>query len=250
MKYQARLLCAWFAATISLCSSVRATDVGVDFLEPEVLTGTVYADSTLERVLFTFRRTATRSDSTVQVLRDFSLPDGTLAARERVVYQGSQLKSFSLQDFQIGSKGSAVVQPGEAKMNFQFALGATRRNGNEKFSDQIVVNDMVGPFIATHWNALASGEVLKCRFVSIPRAQTVGFKFFKESETTWRGKPVMIVKAQPTSILIAQLVAPLHFVVDKAGRHHVLEYTGRTTPKFRKNGKWEDLDAVTVIDWN
>jgi hypothetical protein len=60
----------------------------------------------------------------------------------------------------------------------------------------------------------------------------------------------MIVKAEPTSILIAQLVAPLHFVVDKAGRHRVLEYTGRTTPKFRRNGKWQDLDAVTVIDWN
>lgn len=188
----------------------------------------------------------------VQVLRDFNLPDGTLAARERVVYQGDRLRSFSLEDFQIGSRGSAVVQPGAAaaKMNFQYAVGTTRRNGNEKFTDQILANDMVGPYIATHWDALVRGAVLKCRFVSIPRAETVGFKFFKESETTWHGKPVMIVKAQPTSILIAQLVAPLHFVVDKAGRHNVLEYSGRTTPKFRKNGKWEDLDAVTVVDWN
>jgi hypothetical protein len=241
---------ALFAGVVSICHSARATDVGIDYLEPEVLTGTIYADNTLAQVLFTFRRTATQSGSTIRVVREFNLPDGKLAARERVIYQGNQLRSFSLEDFQVGSKGSAVAQPGEEKMNFQFAMGTTRRNGKEKFTDQILANDMVGPYIASHWDELTRGEVIKCRFVSIPRAETVGFKFFKESETTWHGKPVMIIKAQPTSFLIAQLVAPLHFVVDKAGRHRVLEYAGRTTPKFRKNGKWEDLDAVTVIDWN
>ena len=250
MKHQARSLAALLVATASICLPVRAAEAGADYLEPEVLTGTVYADASLGRVLFTFRRTATRSGSTIQVLKDFNQPDGTLAARERVVYEGNRLKSFSLDDFQVGSRGSAVVQPGATKMNFQFSMGTTRRNGNEKFMDQILVNDMVGQYISEHWDALARGTVLKCRVVSIPRAETVGFKFFKESETTWHGKPVMIVKAQPTSILIAQLVAPLHFIVDKAGKHNVLEYTGRTTPKFRKNGKWEDLDAVTVIDWN
>lgn len=245
---EVRSLVVCFAAAI--CLPARAADAGIDYLEPEALTGTVYADTTFTRVLFTFRRTATRSGSTVHVLREFDLPDGRVAARERVIYQGTQLKSFSLEDLQIGSRGSAVVQQGAREMNFQYAVGATRRDGNEKFMDRILVNDMVGPYIAAHWDALAGGSVLKCRFVSIPRAETVGFKFFKESEATWRGKPVMIVKAEPTSILIAHLVAPLHFIVDKAGRHHVLEYTGRTTPKFRKNGKWEDLDAATVIDWN
>lgn len=241
-----------FAAIISFGSAAHAADVGIDYLEPQVLTGTVYADASLARVLFTFRRTATRSGSAIHVLRDFNLPDGTLAARERVVYVGTQLKSFSLEDFQIGSRGSAVVLPdlGEGKMSFNYVVGTTRRNGNEKFMDRILVNDMVGPYIAAHWDELVNGNVLKCRFVSIPRAETVGFKFFRESDTTWRGKPVMIVKAQPTSILIAQLVSPLHFVVEKTRPHRVLEYTGRTTPKFRKNGKWEDLDAATVINWN
>lgn len=251
MKSVAHSLVALFLA-VSICLSAGAVTEPIDYAEPESLSGAVYADSTLSRVLFTFRRTATRSGSTIEVFRDFNLPDGTLAARERIVYQEGRLKSFSLDDFQIGSSGSAVVQPGarEARMNFQFALGNTRRKGNEKFMDQILVNDMVGQYIAAHWDALARGKVLKCRVVSIPRAQTVGFKFFRESETTWHGKPVMIVKAQPTSFLIAQLVAPLHFIVDNAGAHNVLEYTGRTTPKFRKNGKWEDLDAVTVINWN
>jgi hypothetical protein len=31
--------------------------------------------------------------------------------------------------------------------------------------------------------------------------------------------------------------------------HHVLQYVGRTTPKVEVAGKWKDLDAVTVFDW-
>src|SRR6516225_688639 len=149
---------ALFAGVVSICHSARATDVGIDYLEPEVLTGTIYADNTLAQVLFTFRRTATQSGSTIRVVREFNLPDGKLAARERVIYQGNQLRSFSLEDFQVGSKGSAVAQPGEEKMNFQFAMGTTRRNGKEKFTDQILANDMVGPYIASHWDELTRGE--------------------------------------------------------------------------------------------
>jgi hypothetical protein len=59
----------------------------------------------------------------------------------------------------------------------------------------------------------------------------------------------MIVTLQPSSIIIARLVDPLHFVIEKDGQHRVLQYSGRTTPSIRKNGKWDDLDAVTVFDW-
>src|SRR5262249_28288839 len=107
----------------------------------------------------------------------------------------------------------------------------------------------VGPYIASHWSALANGATVKCRLVSVSRAETVGFKFFKESETTWHGKPVLVVELEPSSIIIARLVEPLHFIIEKDSPHRVLEYTGRTTPSIQKNGKWEDLDAITVFDW-
>ena len=93
------------------------------------------------------------------------------------------------------------------------------------------------------------GSVVKCRLVSVSRAETVGFKFLKESDSTWHGQPVMIVTMRPSSLIIAQLVAPLHFIIEKEGQHRVLQYTGRTTPSIRRNGQWEDLDAVTVFDW-
>ena len=252
MTYQSRLLWPLFIALLLLGLRVRAADPGIDYLEPKILIGKIYADAGLKQMLFTFRRTATNDGPAIRVLREFNLPNGTLAARERVVYERGRLKSFLLEELQTGAKGSAVVQSGagEAKMNFNYTEGTIRKNGSEKFLDEILVSDMVGPFIAAHWDALTKGAVVKCRLVSVSRAETVGFKFFKESETTWHDKPVMVVKMEPSSILIAQLVAPLHFIIEKDGRHRVLQYTGRTTPSIRRDGKWDELDAVTVFDWN
>jgi len=240
-----------FFVVLFLWSMARAADPAVDYLNPKNFTGTIYADESLKHELFTFRRTATTSGSTINVLRDFNLPDGKLAARERVTYENGQLKSFQLDEPQKGAKGSAVVQSegGEAKLVFNYTEGGTTKTGSEKFLSDILTSDMVGPYIAAHCDELTKGESVKCRLISVSRAETVGFKFFKESDATWQGVPVMMVRMQPTSIIIAQIVAPLHFVVEKAAPHRVLQYTGRTTPCILKNGKWEDLDAVTVFDW-
>jgi hypothetical protein len=238
-----------FLGALFVAPMIRAA--GVDYLEPKTLTGTIYSDASLKQVLFTFRRTATNSGPEIHVLREFNSPNGKLAAREQVIYEGSQLKSFVLEELQTGAKGVAKVQSvdGELKMNFDYAEGSTKKKGSEKFLNEILLSDMVGPFIAAHFDSIAKGGTVKCRLVSVSRAETVGFKFFKESDTTWHGKTVMLVTLQPTSIIIARLVDPLQFVVEKESPHRVLEYTGRTTPSIQKNGKWDDLDAVTVFDW-
>jgi len=242
-----------FALFISLffIPSLRGADPAIDYLEPKILTGTIYADASLKQVLFTFRRTATNSGSTIHVVREFNLPNGTVAAREQVVYEGNQLKSFMLEELQTGAKGAVTVQSagGEPKMNFQYTEGSTKKSGNEKFLNEVLISDMVGPYIAAHWDALAKGSTVKCRLVSVSRAETVGFKFFKEPDTTWKGKTVSVITLQPSSVIIARLVDPLHFFVEKEAPHRVYQYTGRTTPSIRKNGKWDELDAVTVFDW-
>jgi hypothetical protein len=194
VTHKLRLAVLGLFIALLLTHLVRGADSGIDYLEPKILTGTIYADAGLKQELFTFRRMATNSGSSIHVLREFNLPDGTLAARERVVYEGGQLKSFELEELQTGAKGSAMVQAdaGGAKINFNYSQGATKKTGSEKFLNEILVSDMVGPYIIAHWDALTKGLVVKCRLVSVSRAETVGFKFFKESDSTWHGKPVMI----------------------------------------------------------
>src|SRR5579863_8063239 len=131
------LLCA---AGICFSPIVRAADFGSGYLEPKALTGTIYSDAGLKHVLFTFHRTATNSGSIVRVLREFNLPDGTVAARERVVYESGQLKSYSLEELQAGSRGSAVVQTisGQTKLVFDYAQNGTKKTSSEKLVPNIL----------------------------------------------------------------------------------------------------------------
>jgi hypothetical protein len=238
-----------FSIALFLTQAVRAADTVPSYLEPKTLTGTIYADASLKQVLYTMRRTATNSGSTIHVERDFNLPNGTLVAREQVVYEAGQLKTFRVDELQVGSKGIVLADGNGEKLNFNFTQGTAKKTGSEKFLSEALVSDMVGPYIVAHWDTLTKGGTVKCRLIAASRAETVGFKFFKESDSTWHGTPVMMVTLAPSSLIVAQLVDPLHFVVEKNAPHRVFEYTGRTTPCIRKNGKWEDLDAVTVFDW-
>jgi hypothetical protein len=219
-----------------------------DYLEPKVLTGTIYEFGS-KQVLFFFKRTATNSGNTIRVSREYSRPDGALAAREEVVYESGKLSSYQLEELDRGIKGSAIVRPDQQKIVFNFVQGKMEKTDSEKIQKDVLVGDMVAPFIADHWSELMSGAAVKCRQVAVSRVETVGFKFVKESETIWQGKPAVIIKMEPTSFIIAQFIDPLRFTIEKDGAHHVLQYTGRVTPSLRKKDKWEDVDALTVFDW-
>jgi len=112
-----------------------------------------------------------------------------------------------------------------------------------------LINETVGPLLGSHWDALQRGEKVKCRCIVIPRGETIGFTFAKQSERKQAGKDLIIVKMTPTSPIIGVLVDPLIFTIEKAGRHRVLDYVGRTTPKIKEGNQWKDLDGVTVFEW-
>ena len=222
------------------------------YLEPNVITGTIYDQRDIQKVLFTFRRTATNSGPMVHVLREYFLPSGTLAAREKLAYQAAKFSSYHFEEFQNGQRGSAVVQPDSRngdKVVFDFKHDTLKKSGSEKFATNVLVNDMVVPFILEHWDELMNGSTVKCRLITVARTETIGFKFTKESETTRQGKPVVLIRMEPSNLIIAQFIDALHFTLEKEGGHHVLQYSGRTAPGILRNGRWEDLDALTVFDW-
>jgi hypothetical protein len=237
----------------------EASKAGVGPLKyelPRQLRGSIYAVGTTQ-LLFRFKRDASRSGSRLNVTRGFTYPDGKLAARELVVYQGDALVSFQLEERQIGASGDAIIRrapgdPTRGTMEFRYTSGPGEGNKvrTESLRENALVADMVGPFLKEHWAALEKAEKVKCRYVVIPRLETVGFTFVKDSESTWRGTPAVSVKMQPSSPFIAALVSPLLFTIEKAPPHRVLQYVGRTTPKLRVGDEWKDLDAVTVFDWS
>ena len=227
--------------------------------QPSSLTASIYANgSNPARLLFKFRRTSSISGSKVHVLREYTYPDGRVAAREQVIYDGDRLESYELQELQTDSFGLVTLHddpksPGKRQARFEYNKDLTHgthgRTSTETVSSGALVNDMIGAFLSSNFERIDRGQKVSCRYIVVSRRETVGLSFSKESDTTYEGRPAITLKLQPTSRLISVLVDPLYFVVDKAPPHHVLQYTGRTTPKFNEGDHWKDLDAVTVFDW-
>jgi hypothetical protein len=230
--------------------------VPLKYEEPKFITGAIYSNDR-KQLLFRFTRSAKRSGSTLNVQRDFSYPDAKLAARERVVYQGDALASYELEETQLGSSGSArirrdAVNPAKGSIQFEYLreAGGRPKTRNEALRENTLIADMVGPFLVAHWDALRRGEKIECRYIVVPRRETVGFTFAKDTVARRQDQDVLIVKMGATSPIIAALVDPLFFAMEQAPPHRVLEYQGRTTPKIRSGKKWDDMDAVTVFDWH
>ena len=82
----ARNLPAWVDAAAA--NSAESSNV---YLEPKLLTGEIY-QSGRDRgnLLFTFNRTAAVTNTMLEALREYRLPDGTLAARGRVICNQSK----------------------------------------------------------------------------------------------------------------------------------------------------------------
>jgi hypothetical protein len=226
----------------------------------EVTTATIYKQgSSRQTVLFNFRRQTTRSGTNLNVLREYTYPDGKVAFREHVVYASEAPVSLAIEELQIDSRGSASFRteagPGGkrvAALEYVSGVssGAKAKTGEETLQNNTVIDDTFAVFITSYWDALAQGKAVSFRYLSVPRRETVGFSIARDSETVWEGKPAIVLKMEPSSFFIRQLVDPVFFTVEKTGQHRILRYMGRTAPKIRTGSKWGDLDAEIVYHWS
>ena len=259
IRIAAILIVGWASQTHCSGDPTNISSTPLKYEEPKLLLATVYAkDSGRQQVLFKFKRVATRSGSTLNVLREYTYPNGKPAARERVVYDGDDLASYALDELQIGAAGTVKVRrdpadPARNALLFAYTKnlvsGSQPKTSTEALRNDTLIGDMVAPFLVSHWAELSKGEKVRCRYVVVPRRETVGFTFVKQSETTLQGRGVVIIRMEATSLIIAQLVDPLLFIVEKEGQHRVLQYVGRVTPKAKAGNKWDDLDATVTFEW-
>lgn len=245
------------AMSCSWTSTSRAASESADYLQPPQLLGSVFPIGG-GQLLFRSERRSFETNDAVYVISDFTYTNGELAVRSCTVYRAGQLVSLEEEQLQLGEKGSVVIAPDSKhpnvrKLFFSYTTGhgwaAHTTTANEALQDDTLSNGMIGPFIASHWELLQQGKPVKFRLLVLSRKETVGFKFIKEIESSHNGVPVVRLRMEPTSIIIARLVDPLLFEVEKAPPHHVLQYKGRTSLFLRSGNKWRELDGICVYDW-
>jgi hypothetical protein len=257
------LLVALLAAALSASPVGFAAGTGnppsaepYDYAAPKLFTGKLYAiGSNRKEVLYNFRRTATRSGSTVNVQRQFLDTNGVVVAVENVVYESGRLVSFQMQEFQAQVSGAVQIvsdpeNPARQKLVISYGRGLTPPKGEAaKLSPDTLFDDTLYPFMMAHWEDLMHGDAVKFRFISLEWERTFAFLLVKTAELTQDGRTVEQIKMEPASVIVSHLVDPLIFIVEKGGAHRILSYTGRTTPRIKKGKAWKYLDAETVFDW-
>jgi len=233
-----------------------ADRAGQKYEAPRHVTGSIFDPAPGElKLLFRFERTATRTEFGVEVVRNFTHLDGSLAARERVRYRGDQLLAYEFEALQSGEAGSATIvadpgDPSRRRIDIEYTPPGsdTPKTASEPWRENTLVSDMIVSFILSHWEALMEGAIVSCRYLVVPRTETLSFTFRQQAEETFAGRPVVVIRMQPENWLIRLLVKPVIFTFEKEGEHRCLRYSGRTTPKVLINGHWNDLDAITVFD--
>ena len=232
-----------------------ATSPIYDYANPPLVTGTLYAiGSDQKKVLFTFRRTATRSGSVVQAERQFLTTNGTLAAVEKIRYESNQFVSYQMQDFQARVSGAIQIEsdpkdPDSPQIFISHAKGLSATKGKARILEpDTLMDDTLYPFLMERWDELMQGKTVKFHFISLEWERTFDFSLAKSGESTRNGRTVVEFTMKPTNFLVAAQVKPIIFTLEKNGARRMVSYIGRTTPRVKNGKSWKLLDAETVFN--
>ncbi len=197
-------------------------------------------------VLYTLSHEAKAAGASRTAKNTFLAPDGAEVVIESTSFEGGRVTSYQQIQKQVGSDGKAEIQGGQVV--FTLVKDGKTSTAKEKLRDNFVVGPSLIPYLQSRWSQVLAGKTTDVRFAVVDRKETVGFSLKKEKDVDYKGAKAVVVKMKPTSLLISALVDPLYFTLDAAtGR--VLELEGRVLPKRRDDGKWKDLDAVTVYEY-
>lgn len=248
----------WAGLSINLAAAPASASAApaYDYAKPTLLTGTLYAiGSDRSKILYTFRRTASRDGDLVHVDRQFLLTNGVVAAEEKVLYKSNRLVSFEMRDFQAKVSGAIHIgpdpdNPGRQKIFISFTHGLNPSMGRaHTLQPDTLIDDTLYPFMTDHWGDLMRGRTVRFHFVSLDWERTFEFGLTKTGEFVQNGRPVVQLTMKPASLFISAFVRPIVFTAQANGSHLILSYVGRTTPRIRKGSSWKELDAETVFDY-
>ena len=208
--------------------------------------GFVYEkNSERKKILYTIEREEKKTDSNEILIIKHLNQEGVLAVEEIATFEKNQLQKYELSYPLSQEFGKVTIADGKA--HFSYTKDGKTKEDTEKWSDNFIVGLSLKNYIQSNWDSLINGNTLKVRFGVPDRIESVGFSLFRVKENE-KDNHSIVVKMKPTSFLIAALVDPIYFNFDIKTKE-LNSFIGRAKPKQLINGKWKDLDAETVYNW-
>ena len=232
------LLAACFLSThLALTQSAVAANCTADFY--------ALGSNQTEKLFHFNREEVVVGDKTVAkvVTKDLS---AKVVVTEELTMQGPRVLKYVQDEKQTGESGALEVK-GDSLV-FSYTKNGETKTATEDSPDDLIVPPAIEDFLKRNWTPILKGDSVSARFAVLDRKETVGFKFFKISETKFDGQEAIVVKMKPTSIVISALVDPLLFTMSKDGAR-TLKMEGRVLAKQQVDDKWKDLDAEIVYHY-
>ncbi len=169
---------------------------------------------------------------------------GKLLVQEEMRTSGTGKPVEYRQDqLQQGAKGTLQVADG--KLDFQWEEGPKKKHETETLDEATIAPPMLPDQIRSRWAELMDGKSVKVRLAVLDRAETVGFKIEKNEESDFQGKPAVVFKFKPTSIVIQALVDPIFLTFERSSKV-LLRVLGRMPIKRVDGERLKDFDGDTV----
>ena len=209
---------------------------------PETLTmkGDVF-DLSGKKKFYEFQRYTSEKGADKNLKNLFKDLKGETVIEEKASLKNGVLQNYEITQKQTGESGQISVQGKKVTFTYKKKDGKVQTE-TEDWADNFIIGMTLVPHLKKNWERLLKGDSLRTRLGVWHRTETVGFKFWKESEKKVDGKDSVVVVMKPTSFVIRALVDPLYLTFDKQTKT-LVSIKGRTTPKIQEKGKWKDFDA-------
>ena len=181
-----------------------------------------------------------------QVASIFKDSAGKPVLSEEVTFQAGQLQRYTVHQIQLGETGTVWIE--KRKLHFDYEKGGNTSHATEDLKDNLVIGPTLFDYVTGNWKELSEGETLRIRFAVLERNETIPFQLNKVQDgISPKGDKAVLIKMTPVFLLARLKVKPISIWVSPDGLH-ILEVIGRTLPKLKKDGDWQDLDAESVFD--
>jgi len=197
------------------------------------------------RDLFTYDRVPKARENQLTVTYTYKDPSGSVVAQEQISYTDGKVSAYVVDQMQLGERGGFEVQGN--RISFHYTKDGESKTSEETLDEPLVVGDSLVAFIHDHWDDLKEGRSLKVRMPVTDRRETFGFKFEREPDSMLDGKAVHSFKFSASSFFVRMAVKPLHIFLSASEKKPLVKITGRVFPKVKRDGKWEDLDTVSLF---
>jgi hypothetical protein len=196
-------------------------------------------------LLFQGRTAVTQTDGTVTEDTTYVSTAGAVIQQVVVSYDPATLTLVSYRnvDLRTGETETMAVANGRVALTYRPHANADEEAKHLAWGAETAFSAAIAQLIHRAWESLRSGGTLSMELLVPSRLETVRFRIRWEADTLLSGQPVAVMRMEPATWLIRQLVDPLFFFFTRDAPHRLVEYHGRGTVKTAE-GKPQDARFV------